>query len=137
MNHMHINNLISYSYRENFFVFSEFDAGTYNALAIAFNNKLSFIDGIKYLLEKHSYDDLGAVVVISSLYNISESNIIVNIFYVFVGLITASGIFNIAKNFLTPKNTYLCTLVYSISSYTIWFHNNYCCARYIMVFWAK
>ena len=119
-----INNLISYSYRENFFVFSEFDAGTYNALAIAFNNKLSFIDGIKYLLEKHSYDDLGAVVVISSLYNISESNIIVNIFYVFVGLITASGIFNIAKNFLTPKNTYLCTLVYSISSYTIWFHSS-------------
>jgi len=114
-------NLISNIYNQNYFVFSVADAVTYHNQALIMASK-SFTNGIRYYLRYNSTEDLGAVLMISTLYRIIESNLFLNIFYVFVGILTAFGMFSISKNMMSVKNAFLCGLTYSISSFVLWFH---------------
>lgn len=115
--------LFSYYYNSNFFVFSLGDAMTYHDGALEIISR-PFVDGILYAIENWPYDDLGAFILVSTLYRFIESNLILNFFYIVVGVITAFSIFSIAKNFISVKYSFLCSLVYSTSSFVIWFHSS-------------
>jgi hypothetical protein len=87
-------NLISNIYNHNFFVFSEVDAVSYHYHSLIMASK-SFTNGIRYYLGYHSTEDLGAVLVICTLYRIIESNLFLNFFYILLGVFTAFGIFSL------------------------------------------
>ena len=116
-------NLLSYYYTGNFYVFSEGDAIVYNNESEAMSN-MSFFKGIEYYLSKHEFEDLGLVVVLSSLYKIYVTKILLSVFYVFVAVVTSVGIFSIAKHFMSVKYAALCALTYCLSSYVLWYHSS-------------
>jgi len=118
-----INKLISYYYSGNFFVFSVDDALAYHEGAVRMASQ-SFFCGIDLILNEFEFEDIGAFVVMSSLYRIIESILIVNLFYIYIGVVTAWSIFRISKNFMSIKYSFLCALTYSISSFIIWFHSS-------------
>lgn len=118
-----IYNLISYSYRGNFLVFSEIDPLFYHNEAIRFASN-TFTNSINYFLRFYLYDDIGIVVVFGFLYKILESNLIVDLFHIVVGLITARAIYRIARYSISKKYSFLCALIYSLSSFTLWFHSS-------------
>ncbi|MGK0254477.1 MAG: hypothetical protein ACI9OE_001978, partial [Mariniflexile sp.] len=114
-------NVISYYYNQNYFVFSEADTVTYHRESLRMASK-SFSDGMKGFLESYSFEDLGAILVISSLYQVIASNLMVNFFYVLIGVFSSLLIFRIGKKFMFPKYAYLCALAYATSSFVLWFH---------------
>lgn len=116
-----IYNIISFYYRGNFFVFSEADALFYDSESRIMAG-LNFFESIQYFLNTSSFEDLGAVLVISLLYNIVDSNLFVNLFYVLIGVLTALSLFRISKNFMSVKFSYLCSLTYATSSFVLWYH---------------
>lgn len=118
-----INKILSFYYTDNFFLFSDEDAKLYHEGAIEMASE-SFFGGIGLILSRFEFDDLGIFIVIGSLYRIIESNLIVNFFYIFVGIATAHGIFSISKNFMSVKYSFLCALTYSVSSFVIFFHSS-------------
>jgi len=115
-------NLISYYYNNDFFMFSTSDAVTYHLKTIKILN-LSFENAIDEYLMDMGFDDLGIILILYPLYHIFESNLILNLFYLFVSVITALGIFNISQNFMTKKYAFLSSLSYSLSSFTLYFHS--------------
>jgi hypothetical protein len=116
-------NVISYYYNGNFFVFSEIDARQYHLVSLRMVT-MPVLDSITYVLKLWKYEDLGAVMIISTIYRIAESNLALNVFYIFVGIRTALGIFNIGKSFMSVKYAFLAALTYSVSSYILWFHSS-------------
>lgn len=114
-------NFISYVYNNNFFVFSEVDALTYHNESLEMASR-SFIEGIKYYLSFRDIDDLGAVLISSSLYRLIESNLFLNFFYILIGLITVLGIYRICSHFLSKKYAFVCSLSYGLASFVLWFH---------------
>ncbi len=115
------NNLISYIYSGNFFVFSEGDASTYDYYgALANKSEASF----KYVFSKWPYEDWGAIYLVSLMYKIEQSNLILNIFYWILGLFTATYLFRLASRFMSLKYAFLCSLAFSLSSYFQWFNSS-------------
>ncbi len=117
------NNTISYYYTGNFYIFSEDDALLYHRES-EFMSQMDFIKSIQYYLSRHEVEDLGLVLVMSLLYKFFASKIMLNIFYVFVAIFTANGVYNIAKRFMPVKYACLCTATYCLSSYVIWYHSS-------------
>ncbi len=118
-----IYNLLSYSYRSNFFVFSEADAEVYHLEAQKMIQK-TFGDGIHSFLSEYSFEDLGAVLVISTLYRVVESNLFVNGFYLLLSLFSGIGLFKIGKYLMPNKYAFISALTFSISSFFIWFNSS-------------
>jgi hypothetical protein len=85
---------------------------------------MSFLEGIGYYLGRYEAEDLGMVIVLSNLYKVADSKVILSILYVFVAVITARAIFGIALHFMSPKYAFLCAIAYCLSSYVIWFHSS-------------
>jgi hypothetical protein len=115
-------NLTSYFYTDNFFVFSYADARKYHNFGITMSS-MSFFDGIDYLLTFWDFSDLGMPVLASLIYTFIQSNLMINFFYIFIGIFTAFGIFSISKNFMSHKYAFLGALSYSISSFVLFFHS--------------
>jgi len=116
-----LENLISYYYRGNFFIFSESDALFYHETTKKLID-MPFSKAINYYLSYMGLDDLGIILVLYPLYLLSDSNLTLNVFYLFVTIITALSIFNIGKNFLSRKYAFMASLSYSISSFVIYYH---------------
>lgn len=116
-------NFISYAYNNNFFVFSEADAVTYYDESLVIASK-SFTEGIKHYLSSRSFDDLGAVLISSSLYRLIESNLILNFFYILIGLITVLCIYRICSHFMSKRYAFVCSISYGLSSFVLWFHSS-------------
>lgn len=116
-------NLLSFYYTDNLYIFSENDALYYHKDAITMS-EMPFFDSIAYFLSYREVEDLGISLVLSCLYRIAASKIMLSIFYVFVGTLTALSIFNISKRFMSVKYAFLCAIAYSVSSYVIWFHSS-------------
>jgi hypothetical protein len=114
-------NGISYYYNQNFFVFSESDATLYHIESLKMANE-SFSIGVKHFLNNWSLEDLGAVLVISTLYQIVASNLIVNLFYLLSGVLASLFIFRIGRKFMSRKYAFIAALAYSASSFVLWFH---------------
>jgi len=117
------NNMLSYQYNDNFFVFSEVDAGTYHEESLKMISS-SFTEGIENILGHWLYEDLGAVLIISTLYRIVASNLIVNFFYLVISVITGLGLFKIGRYLMPKRYAYISALTFSISSYFIWFNSS-------------
>jgi len=113
-------NILSYLFTSNFFVFSEADAAVYHLESLTMASK-SFIESIKYFLNSWTFEDLGAALIISSLYRIIASNLFLNFFYIFCGVFTALGIFRISSIAMSKKYAFLAALTYSLSSFALWF----------------
>jgi len=114
-------NLISYFYTDNFFVFSDSDAVFYHDSIVEIID-MPFIDGMKHYLKRMDFDDLGMILVLYPLYSISESNLMLNAFYVIVGVVMAVSMFSLSRNFMTKKYAFLSSLSFSISSFILFFH---------------
>ncbi len=115
-------NFISYFYNNDYFMFSNTDAMLYHTKAIRMVEMESLSSAVKYYLQDMGTDDLGMVLVLYPLYKLVESNIILNLFYLFVNLITAYSIFKIANNFMSQKYAFLSSVAYSLSSFVLFFH---------------
>ena len=118
-----IYNFISYTYTNNFYVFSEADAVFYHHEALNMASK-KFCEGIKYYLSFNSLEDLGAVLLSSILYRIVASKFILNAFYVIAGLLTADCIYRISLNFMSRKYAFSCGVAYSLSSFLLHYHSS-------------
>jgi hypothetical protein len=114
-------NLLSYYYTDNFYVFSESDAILYHNESIVMSG-MNFIGGIEYYLSRHELEDLGIVLVLSTLYKIYATKLLLNLFYVFIAVITANAMYAIARRFMSVKYAWLCAASYCLASYVIWFH---------------
>lgn len=120
---MALNNYTSFQYNNNFFVFSEVDAGTYHLFSSMLAQK-SFGDAVNYGLSQWQFDDLGAFLIVSTCYRVVESNLAVNLFYIIIGVFSANAIFRICLNFMSRKYSFICALSYSLSSFVVWFHSS-------------
>ncbi len=116
-----LENSISYYYHNNFFTFSESDALFYHN-SVKKLISMPFPKAIDYYLGYMGFDDLGIVLLLYPLYLIYPSNITLNIFYLFVAVITAMALFHLARNFLSTKYAFLASLSYSLSSFVLFFH---------------
>jgi hypothetical protein len=116
-------NIISYEYNQNYFVFSEIDAVRYHIESFQMSSR-SIINGINIFLSRYTYEDLGVVLVISMLYKIYASNLIVNLLYFALSLLSSVGLFNIGKQLMPGKYAFLASLSFSISSYFLWFNTS-------------
>src|SRR5690625_3857223 len=114
-------NMLSFSYEGNFFVFSETDAILYHDFAQEMNT-MSWSYSIDYFLRYYRFDDLGMVLILSTVYSIVESNLLFNAFNIITGVITAIGIFRISRYLMAEKYAFICAISFSISSYFMWFH---------------
>ena len=112
----------SYYYRDNFFVFSESDAIFYHDSVIEILD-MPFIDGINHYLNRMDFDDLGMILILYPLYLISASNLILNGFYLFVGVIISFSLFRLSQQFMSKKYAFLSALSFSISSFILFFHS--------------
>jgi len=115
-------NLISYFYTDNFFVFSDSDALFYHESVLEIIN-MPFIDGINHYLKRMHFDDLGMILILYPLYSISESNLMLNAFYIIVGIVTALSLFSLSSHFMSRKYAFLASLSFSISSFMLFFHS--------------
>lgn len=116
-------NFISDHYNQNYFVFSEVDAMVYHFESIQMISA-GYTQGMSRFLSFWGYEDLGAVLVISTLYRLVESNLIVNFFYIICGLISSLLIFRIGQGFMSKRYAYMCALAYSTASFVLWFHSS-------------
>lgn len=116
-------NFISWYYTGNLYVFSVFDAMVYNNEATTMS-EMSFMDGIDYFLKRYEAEDLGMTIALSFLYKIVSSKIMLSIFYTLLAVVTARAIFSISRQFMSVKYAFLCAIVYSFSSYVLWFHSS-------------
>ncbi len=112
-------NFISWIHTQNFFVFSAVDASTYDGEAAIMATK-SFWGGIHYCLEEWDFSDLGAPLVISTVYRIYASNIMVNILYLLLALFSGAGLFKLGKMLMPVRYAYLAALTFSVSSFFCW-----------------
>ena len=126
-------NAISYYYNGNFYVFSESDAVFYHEFSKRIVN-LSFWDGLNLFLLQATFEDLGVILIISALYKIVASNLLLNFFYLLIGVLTSLLIFRIGRNFMSQKYAFLSALAYSTSSFVLWFHASGL-KESIMIFW--
>lgn len=112
---------LSFAVMENFYVFSEADSFTYHTESLVMS-QLSFVEAFTYLTDYYYFDDWGAFIVTTTLYKIIESQLIVNAFYVVLGTLTAVRLYDLAGLFVTKKYAFIVSLLYSLSSYTLFFH---------------
>ena len=117
-----LNNITSYFYESDFFIFNKADALFYHEHTIRMLD-MPIGKAIDYYLSYMGTDDLGMILVLFPLYHISESNLILNAFYLLIGILTALSIFNISKNFMSHKYAFLASLSYSLASFTIYFQS--------------
>jgi len=118
-----LNNIISFFYDGDFFVFSKVDALQYDYYGRLFAENLSF-NFIKYYLLLESIDDLGAVIYVGIIYTFIDSNLLVNFINLIIGAFSSVLIFNIASYFINNKYAFYTAVAYSCSSYVIWFHSS-------------
>lgn len=116
------NKWLSYSVNGNFYVFSEADAFTYHTESLAMS-QMQLGQAFEYLSDSYSFDDWGAFVVTALLYKIAASPLIISGFYVFLGAFTATRLYDIAGMYFSKKYAFIAAMVYSVSSYAIYFYS--------------
>ncbi len=116
-----IYNIISYTYTNNYFVFSDVDAFFYDKSARQMIN-MPFIESLKYYLKYNYYEDLGMILILRSIYSIVESNLFYNLFNLIIGLITIIIIYKFSIRVMGRNYAFYCSLSYGISSFTVWFY---------------
>lgn len=117
-------NFISWLHTDNFFVFSDIDARFYDWEAIKMAVR-PFREGIYYaIFLNRDFSDLGAPLVISTVYRVVASNLAVNVFYLLLALFSAAGMFRLGRMLMSSRYAYLATLAFSTSSFFCWFNSS-------------
>ena len=114
-------NIVSFSIRGNYFIFSENDALFYHKEALKLLNN-SFLDGFITFSKKWSIDDFGGVLYVYLCYFFIESNLFVNVVNILVGTITVINLYAISLIFMTKKYAFYAALSYGVSSFVLFFH---------------
>lgn len=118
-----LNNFASLHYSGNYFVFSEIDAVYYHNNAIQIKN-YGIINGFAEYLSKTHFENFGAVIVLSFLYTIVQSNLILNVFYVILSLLTVFLMYKLCRFYMSEKLSAICSFSFMASSYMIFFYSS-------------
>lgn len=118
-----INNIISYHYNNNYFVFSAIDASTYDYYGGLIKSK-TIVEGFNYYEGYFAVDDFGMLAFIAKIYSIIPSNLLVNFVYMVLSAFTASGLYQLGKYVMSPRYSFFAALSFSVSSYFIWFNSS-------------
>lgn len=116
-------NILSYDVNGNFFVFSESDAIFYDDWGKNLTRD-GFQDGITNFLKHNSFEDLGMVLLAASLYQFFESNLMINLFFLIIGVLSAKYLFKLGINFMSRKYAFLSSVSYSCASFMVWFNSS-------------
>jgi hypothetical protein len=121
-----LNNAISYYYNKDFFIFSNEDALTYDYLAVNINNSSeSFIETMDRLgFGKLGYDDYGQILLVSFVYKIWASNLMLNIYYLFLAIFGCRYLYLLCLNFMSNKYAYFSSLLFYTSSYMLFYNSS-------------
>tara|TARA_R110001599_G_scaffold1889_4_gene9880 strand:- start:333086 stop:334423 length:1338 start_codon:yes stop_codon:yes gene_type:complete len=115
-----LNNFVSFSYNKNLFVFSESDAMFYHNVANYYKN-LSFSSIINQYFNSYNYDDFGIIIVLSLLYKISASNIILNLFYLVLTIFIIGYYYNLNRLVLNKLYSLISSVLFIASPAFVWF----------------
>jgi hypothetical protein len=112
------NNLISYLYRDNFFVFNEADALEYHSIAKALHNGNYSINEVLNQQRATTLDfsDFGMVYYTYFFYLFTDSNLIINLSFWALGLFSAKYMFEISLHFMSRKYAFLSSMFLFTSS---------------------
>ncbi len=114
-------NIISFYYNNDFFVFDGVDAALYHDVAIQINKMNHMPKYIFLLKNEFAYSDMGMPLLLSLIYKFVESNLMLNFFYIIIGIYTALLIYNISLFYMSKRYSFICSLSYSLSSYTLFY----------------
>lgn len=126
--------LVSDYYTGNTFLFSERDARKYERYSMAMKD-MDFDEAWLYISHRWNYDDWGAPMSMAFILKLVPSKVFLNFCYVLMNTISACCLFDIAKRVMMVQYAYISTLVYAISSYSIFFQGCFL-KEEIMVFWV-
>jgi hypothetical protein len=120
-----LNNYISYIYNKDFFVFSDSDARFYENVAISFiNSSDSFFATLDRLgFDLLSFEDYGQIILVSIVYKIWQSNLMLNLYYIIIAVYGGYYLFLLSMNFMQQKYAYFTALIFYTSSF-IFFYNS-------------
>jgi hypothetical protein len=116
-------NSISYIYNNNFWVFSEADAIVYHNESIRLATQTPLL-GIIEFLKHYSYEDLGMVLVVSTIYRVFESNLLINGLFLILSVFTGLGIFKIGLELMPKRYAFTCAFIFSTSSAFQWYSSS-------------
>jgi hypothetical protein len=120
------NNYLSYSLRGNYWVFCEADDLEYDKVARALNSSsMSFSGVLKSVgLSNLDFSDYGMIFYTSLIYSIFDSNLMINLSYWVLGLVSAKLMFELAGLFMEKKYAFFSTLLFFTSSFMGWFNSS-------------
>ena len=125
---------VSDYYAGNTFLFSEVDARKYERYSMVMKD-MNFNDALTYISHIWKYEDWGAPMSMAVIFKIVPSKVFLNFCYVLMNTISAYFLFDIAKRLMMVQYAYIATLVYAISSYSIFFQGCFL-KEEIMMFWV-
>lgn len=83
---------------------------------------LGFWENSKRIVTKFDLDDWSALLFSNFMLSIIPSFFFMNVFYIFIGAVTAILLFRIGKRFMSESYAFLAALSYGTSSYMMMFH---------------
>lgn len=125
---------VSDNYTGNTFLFSERDARKYERYSMVMKD-MNFNDALKYISHIWKYDDWGAPMSMAFILKIVPSKAFLNFCYMLMNTVAAYCLFDIAKRIMMVQYAYIATLIYAISSYSIFFQGCFL-KEEIMMFWV-
>lgn len=125
---------VSDNYTGNTFLFSERDARKYERYSMVMKD-MNFDDALAYISHVWKYDDWGAPMSMAFILKLVPSKVFLNLCYVLMNTVSAYFLFDIAKRLMMVQYAYIATLVYAISSYSIFFQGCFL-KEEIMMLWV-
>lgn len=125
---------VSEYYTGNTFLFSVNDARKYERYSMVMKD-MNFDDALTYISHIWKYEDWGAPMSMAFILKIVPSKVFLNFCYILMNTIAAYCLFDIAKRLMMVHYAYIATMVYSISSYSIFFQGCFL-KEEIMMFWV-
>ncbi len=117
-----IYNTFFYLFSGTFFSTAASDSLFYHNSSIKMS-ELGLSEGIDYFFIENTFEDLGAVLYMSTLYRLIPNPLIINAGNIVLGLIIAANLFSIASNFMQKKYAFFATLSFSASSFMVYFQS--------------
>lgn len=113
--------LICEYYDGDTFMFSKSDAMLYYSESMRIRN-MGLADGLESIMQRHEFDDWGAMFFDSILMYIIPSKYFLNAFYFVFSAISSVYLFRIGKSFMPDNYAFLAALGYGTSSFVVFFN---------------
>lgn len=115
--------LLFYYHHGDFFEFQRVDSLTYDRLARE-ALVMGLIESINFFLSIYQYDDLGALLYISTLYRIIPDTLFVNFLNLICGVIAANVLYKTARFYMHPRYAFMTSITFFSSSFVFLFHSS-------------